>query len=466
MVTTFLSLNTRNGPPQASQYVNASPVFLGNPLGASQNNNSFYTGNTNAFMDRCSILNFEGAQTFYSEVGGVIYQTTDGGVTWSSVHVLNNLNPGIQSLNTGLWIQTAQALTKMSLCYQSTLASQWYVCSSLDGTTWNEFGPFTATLGTNFSPFCDIVTHRNKLYIQTNNLFSSNAVTGIYDPSLNTINFAYMSGLTPGPTPLCSFNNKLYGIFLNGSQYSLWELQGTNWIPQVSNFASITAISDSQAKFAMFDDGAFMWAFLHLGSGQWACYQFDSSLTVTDFSSIVPTAFNTPSGRIGVLVDGVASPGTAPVITLYWAANGLPSTPWQAFQWNSGSALTFIDSGGSAADSMPFIKQTQGSSFWAVGQDSIDIIFKTAVLGGLQYSFKLYSNSGTDSVTVQAWFANATSPYPVTAATLSNPSSGTLVGNTVTGLIADNTTIYQVTWQSQIDGINPGQFFQFVMEQS
>jgi hypothetical protein len=232
---------------------------------------------------------------------------------------------------------------------------------------------------------------------------------------------------------------------------------------------------NSSNTWTLFVDGANpashkLYAITNSNSGV-LCYElnFSPGLSPVDISSTVipPGISGTTTGRVWVLTDFYADV-TTPTVYIYFASNGTPGTSWTCYQWNgNASVMTAVGgAGGDAADAIPHANHSQGNYFWTgTNQDKIEIVSKAVTATGILYSFKLYSATGVDVVGVKAWWsANNNIPYTTAAATLSNPSAGILIGDTITGLTADNTTTYTVTWEPLTDGFSVDDYYSFVFE--
>jgi hypothetical protein len=115
--------------------------------------------------------------------------------------------------------------------------------------------------------------------------------------------------------------------------------------------------------------------------------------------------------------------------------------------------MTQLDIGAPIEIAMPNVGQGGGDRSFISGEMDVRIISKpVSVAGGERISFMIFQKPGTSAipnVKFRLLYNNEGGP-PITAATLSNPSVGSLSpGNQeVTGLTADGTTVYQVTWNA------------------
>ena len=458
-VSQFLALSQVG--PQVYLYNNATPTPIGATFGTPDNNTDkgqeFYT-------DQSAVIAYEGQETFLAVVGGTIYHSTNGANTWSGVQALINLFAISQGAHSGLRISSQSGTTKLFISYSGS--STWYTAYSSDGgTTWAIVSA-SNVVNVNFTVIGDAVFWNGKLYTAGWSDNQVNAEVSIFNPSTNSISVTTGLGGQSRLSPrLCVFNGNLYGLFHSDSNgtIDIWQLVGNSWT-NVANLNGGTAPQNGLMQWELFEQGGFMWAIFGIGT-TWHCSQIATNLTVTPTSVAIPAAFNSATGRVRVFPDYAANTGSEPQLYIYYAQDGNSTTNWTVWQWNAGALMTLVDTGGSVQDYLGGVKNSQGSTFWQSSADRVDILSRTSATGGIRYSFQLYSSSGTDIVSIRGWQGDNTASYAYVAATLANPSAGTLVGNTVTGLTADNTTVYQVTWSSGVDGFSSGADYQFMLEQ-
>jgi hypothetical protein len=168
---------------------------------------------------------------------------------------------------------------------------------------------------------------------------------------------------------------------------------------------------------------------------------------------------------MSMIVDNRTTPGSVPTFWIYQSVSGAAASALNQWQWNgvssfvgtlpASSSSVANDSGGSARDSLPFVKHSQGATFWTSGEDYLEEQGTSITVGGIIVSFKMYSDAGTGTASVRAWRGVADDEYPLAAATLTG---------TLTGLAKDNTTVHSVTWQAVTDGFTSGQRAKFVLE--
>jgi len=175
------------------------------------------------------------------------------------------------------------------------------------------------------------------------------------------------------------------------------------------------------------------------------------------------------------MVDTVTDPAN-PAIYIYHTNNGSYSATttqmWSIYQWNGNSSqITLQDTGGDVSDACPWNRFSQGTT---VSQQNGSLVFGPHVEitgtqtvltgpGSIRFSFKLFSSTGSQIVTVRGFFGTVNDEYAATAASLTNPSHGSMNGNINENLTADNgATTYEITWNSGTDGIAQQQAYKFV----
>lgn len=97
-----------------------------------------------------------------------------------------------------------------------------------------------------------------------------------------------------------------------------------------------------------------------------------------------------------------------------------------------------------------------GERIFTKGELDIAITGVTPNSSGQLISFVCFSDSGSTTVNVEFFFGPNFLQTSDTQCTLSAPSAGTLVGNQIQGLTADNTTEYSVTWLTSTDSVSDG----------
>jgi len=479
--TPFLAFNYQTASPQLVRYLNATPTTVGVTFGSQDG-----TGTNSTYMNRCSVIRFLGANTFLAITGNIIYRTTDGGASWGSTAGTGgtiNAFGSFQSNHTGFRvIFDSTGAPWVALIYSRSGGGYSAIYSS-DGINWSGYD--APDLGSSLNvPFCDSVVFGGQL-LTLQFLTDTTLLTIAFDADTKTISYstdAYaLSGFNNGVymSALCVYNNIVHAlVFLSNGSAFKWDLivwTGTSWNTVVANVGNETQPGQpvSDMKPALFTDGDFLYAMtMNAAFPLWKLSQFDTSYNYTSLNSLLPSPFQSggasSSARTAVYIDGETTPGSAPNVFIYFANNGVTSTSWNLYQFSNTTLWTLIEVGGSAGHALALSKEVQGDYSWTSGGDSVEIVSATGIQGGVRFGFKLFSTSGSDSVGVKAWQNIQANAYPTAPATLANPSVGVLsgpsAGNSISGLTADNSTVYFVTWSATTDGFLPGQRPKFVME--
>jgi len=369
-----------------------------------------------------------------------------------------------QTFHFGMRVSSRGGATVLFVVYA---ANPTYYCnySTDGGTTWTEVN----VAGTaNPNMLCDPVMWNGKFYMQSFNTASGSIDSIVFDPSSKTMTSVTGIPASNYQPTMCVFNGQLYSTQFTSPNISIYQF-GATWTVAKSNaIGSVSAGGGGQKRWAMFEQGGFMWLIYYNVTGTaWHCAKMDTSLTVTSSDTSIPAGMSSSTGFLRAMADSAQMTGTEPQIYIYYAADNGSATQLSVFKWNGTSIMTLVESGGLSRDQLSIQKWSGGDGFWQSGSNKIELLAQVGVASGVQISFKIYSPSGTANVSLRAWYANNTTNYPITAATLANPSSGSLAADhkSVTGLIADGTTTYTVTWSSSTDGINSGDNYQLLLEQ-
>lgn len=469
-ISPFLALNSRSAStPQLRRFVNATPTNMGATFGVND------TDDTGLDISRGypSVVKFRGSQTFLATVGLNIYKSTNGGTSWSSVFSFTggtHINTARTVAKSGLWIMHVGGVATAVIITHNSGSGDYYAFTSTDGTSWTTHGPFTAGLTSRFDP-CDSVVWNGKLVTLWGDGTSASQLSTSFDVTTGGMTFSTLTAPQPlvRASALCVFNNRLFSMIRESAGFSqvyLYEQSGGVW----SHSQDIQAFSaaSNTSKMCMFVDGLNMVGF-HIYQTGWKAYKWDAALTMTEITnSVIPTSLFsglTGTQRMSAMIDNRAAPGSVPVIWLHQSIDGTAGSAMNQWQWNGvgsfigtlpGSAASAPnDSGGSALDNLPFVRHTQGTTFWTSGEAYLELRGLSPITGGLMVSFVLYSDTGVGTASIRAWQGVAADEYPITAATLSG---------TQTGLTKDNSTVYGVSWMAATDGFSTGQVAKFVME--
>lgn len=441
------------------------------------------------------IVRYRGHERFVAVQGAAVYLSEDAGDTWDDVYTDTDLVSTV--VRSGLYVVEAAGETRLVFLSKVTTGS-YAMFTSEDGESWTKHGPFTGRTNQTMALQSGTIWHGHLFCVAGKGSGGRSYALDLWDHSLSE---ATLTGLTSNfcDAALCVFNDRLFGLWHKSSGGpTLYEfLPGANaWVERLALVDGAVDAGSEDRKSCLFAQGAHLYAVFCMGSGSpvtysWKAIQIDTSLGKTDISGVLdPLTVNeaTPAAapaRVAVIVDGpAASSGAVPQIYLCVAPNafvatgggGGHSTQLAVFQWN-GPSTDVTDLGvvwDVVASAWPFGVQYSGNVFWTSGQRVVEQVASWPVSGGVRRSFKLYSpNSSPDNRSVRAFFGRAADEYAcgessANAATLSNPSHGSLSGNEVTGLdAADNgSTTFEVTWLagSQSPALGAGDGSKLVME--
>jgi hypothetical protein len=477
MPTPFFGLNIIDGTqPQAKLYNGTQISPVGVAFGALEVFTVIERGGAHA---NNRVIQF-GNNTIYALAVNTVYRSTNGGASWTSVYTLSYL-AGIQTNKTGIFLPYINGIPHLALFWKNTAGSDSVMGAiSSNGTTWTTYGPVVISGANISSGWGPNYMYRNKLFTvrSSSNQFGGLPLLFSFDPGAGTFTLvttsSVLSSTQAGGYTFGEFNGNLMLLFADsGATARLAVLSGGNF-GNVVSFGAITGGVGNQ--YGMFADGSNLYCFIWTSAAAgWKCWEVSASYVATDISTtVIPVGLtgttgggNTSfSGRVWPMVDQEASPGANPNKYIYFSDNFTGVSDWTVFQWQgSGSVMTQLDTGGGvSSQALSVVTYSQGSYFWSSDANSIELTNRTPLANALRLYFVVFSPSGTATVDVRAWRASALEEYPITAATLTDPSSGSMSGNTITGLIADNVTVYQVTWQTATDGFAAGDPYSLILE--
>lgn len=469
MPTPFLALNVFSGTPQAKLFNGTQTSNLGVTFGAAD------TGMT-IFTAAQRIIQFGPTDTWYAVTGSAVYRTTNAGASWTSVLTLTGLNSQ-QGLKTGLYICYLDGVPYLSLFWNRTLtfgSSGWTIASSTDGTTWS-------TTNVSLTTFSDAGSHTiSSQFLYRNKIFAfwTGAAPNIMigDPGTNGITIVDPGINTSSAVAFGTFNGNLYALYRvepGVARLSLYS--GGNFVSVATLIAS--GVEGTAKEYGVLADGVNLYCFVYNTAAiGWQCYQVTSAYAVTNITStVIPPGMTGTTGGgsapttsfVRVTVDQEASPSVDPSKYVYYARSRTVNDSWSVFQWMGNAAvMQQIDSGGgNGAMALSAPPVPTGSYNWADGENTVVLLDRSPLNGALRLYFALYSDSGAAVVDVNAFTASLTQEYPTTVATLTDPSSGSMSGNTITGLVANNgVTTYEVTWQAATDGFSSGDVYSIILE--
>lgn len=474
MVTAFLGLNPFDGTtPQVKRYLNTSPGNVGATFGA--------IGGTyvNKMNPRNRVISFGGDEkTFLALTNSTIYRTTDEFQTFSSVATQTGISNAAKS--SGFHVVDANGTPRVCLLYVVDHVTARGM-SSDDGVTWSNTGSIGVAQGSDFggAGIIDEIVYHNVLYtvavkVDAAGLGTFSAVW-YYDPGAGSIgSLAQNVGSGNGSFALASWDDKL--VLLRPVHPAF----ATNWtIADITTGVAVQllsfGISSNQAdggKPGLFVDpssGDLIAVFYSSGMG---CYAINSAYSTT---SIGGTVFPPAVSGLGNTMkcqphmDVEASLGSAtPAIGLFFASNGTAGTSWSLYQWNGkASAMTLVDSGGSVSHALGINNRPVGGQFcYTSGQLRLRVVSRTPAAGGVRYGVVLSGPNGNEACQIRAYYDPAATEKLSQQGALINPSAGALTdpgvaGSVWTGLTADRSTVYEVTWAAQAQGISQGARYKF-----
>lgn len=468
MATPFLAVNYRSGTPKVKRYANAA---ASDPLPGEV---VVGTGDTTTAVNHdCAgnrVLQFGGPKTWYCASSDRIYRTTDGGLSWSSVHTLSLASLISNNMKTFGIIDNG-GVPYLVCFYLTTTLTQWRAASSPDGTTWTAHGPFTtASTGTGVAISSEMI-HNGVMYVLRTNTGTASV------PEIIFYNFAAnaggsfsvpITGILNWSGVFTVYRNTLYMFGRAGGTgfATLYDLSTGTPVVAATTSAVVLTSPGAGGRWAegFTDPGTgdlivIYWATAALG---WKVFRFSPALAPTEITgTVLPVGLtgttsggNSPSNsRIRTFVDQEANPGADASVYLYYAADAVPGTGMVMYRWNGVSSLmTVEDTGGDTSDALSVNSDMDGGQYsFSNGEKTLQPSGWVSVVGGVRFTFKLFSDSGTDPVKVRAYVRrSATESRTKTPVELTNSSHGTLsgagAGNFNQGLTADNgVTTYQVT---------------------
>lgn len=481
MPTAHLALARQASPPAVFRYLNGAVEQVGNTFGTAESP----AAPSGVDMGAQRVCQFKGSNDLYALNFDDVYQYNKGTGNWTSVHTLANVSATSDSTRIGPIVMQVNGVPTMVVIYPGVPTTEWRIATSVDGTTWNTSSALTA--GTNHGGQEKPVW--NPIVVgQTVWFFFSNTVSVVHymgvNPSTGTITTVVAQGqVIPAGSSwflpaACVWDGVHYvvGWTVSGTRAALYSFDGAVFT-QVIDFTGADGIDfmgpASDTKFAIFTDGTDLFCLTKARYSPdsyrgWYCWRVEPGLTDSNITAaVVPTALGpngagnvADDGGFGVIIDQEANPGGVPEIYLYYRADGLVGTPWQVYKWNGfgtpiGNGGSPTGSGGDGSHCMGFDGIGSGKVFWSQDQLDCSIESIAQALGGQLVSFRLYSESGTETVDVDFFYSAEGESAQSGPATLLNASAGTINANVIEGLTADNgTTLYTVLWNTTATGDN------------
>jgi len=478
-VPQLLSLSFQTTTPRAMILTGGDAQVLGSAFGTAATYNV-----SNCAQAR--IVQFKGA--LYAFAQNAVYRSTDLGQNWTIV-----LTPAsIAVASPAKQIYVVQLSGEAHLCIAWCEAGgQVRLARSIDGTAWTQAGPFSVSFGSLPYIHGDFIDS-GVVYVFSGGadypyyaMFNFNSLTAAR--AATSFVALYSVSQMNGPE-FVSYQGSIYFILGTGSGAGatarLIRVNGA-LNQQVSTIALPLPAGLSYGRDyrnAVFTDGTNIYGILNGGDVSVAttrCVRFNSSFVATDITNtVLPTAMSSTSltiyARTRSLVDCVSDPANPQIYIWHCPLTTVAAddfTPWVIYRWvNDATQLEFLDSGPSYQVAIPFVKTTEGSNFYTTSDGEFsshaEIIDKVTTNNGtaIRITFLLYSTNGTTLLDVRGYYGAQTDPWASNLATLSAPSSGTLVGSVIENIVGDNgVTSYSVTWESMADGIGNGDKYKFVL---
>lgn len=453
---------------------------------------TFETGASVADQHGVRVMRYRGYQTWVLVQGDTIYRTTDAGATYSVVY-----GPDAD-LGTTVVKNALELVYPVGIPSQATLmivgydgAGGYSMFTSTDGVAWSKSAKYALTAQTMALQASTV--WRGSVYCTAGLGFSATTYIADYTQQIiRQIAQPDVNG-TQNDSSFCVFDDRLFGLWTRSTgDVGLYELVNGAWIQQIASLGLVSTFA-ADRKITLWVDGAFMYALFMRDNPNfpipdpvpllWTCIQISSALATSDVTAATVAVIHggeVNTARVASVADGPAGgSGTIPEIDLYFSADGVPASAMAMWKWNGPlSAITFFGGGGlSAQNSYPLGNQYNGNVFWAAGQRAIEYVSASPVIGGVRWSFLLYSpNPSVDSVSVRGFQGTAVDEYPCGQISpnpnpvLSNPQPvGTLFGQTIIGLdAADNgATTFTVDWLALTNGGFPfavGDYGKIVLE--
>jgi len=464
MLTSFFGLNIYSGTPQVKRYFGLSSELIGTSFGTAEST----SGSILQALNR--VIQFGSQNTFLALVNNQVWRSTDAATTWTNVYSFSGSSGQCSGLNV-IYINGIPTVCFIWNSAGSVINGSY----STDGITWTENSGFAAPSA--IGALGKDTIYRNTLYVCPMVIVGGPSYATIiigYTPGSPPFSVDVPAGQPPINASLCVFNDTLYYMSMSvvGATRRIYALNALTLQLAVTLIASGGTTTMYNNKSGMFVDsnsgdliaftkGSAVAPTFSSNTGPWSCFRISSSFVVTDISAtVLPSGMllaTTPtSDKVLTCVDGEADPGTNPNKYIIYATAVVSTDPMTLYQWNGVSTtMSTLDSGGNGLDALTLSNNCQGVGFWTSGENSIQLINRAPSTTGMILSFKLYSTGNIGVVNIRAWFGTVLEEYPITAATL--------IGTT-TGLTADGSTTYLVTWNNFADGISAGSRFRLIME--
>jgi len=484
MAQPLFALANRTGAlPQVYRIAGASPQVLGDPLPTGIVESG--TDLERAFPTN-RVIQF-GGDVYAVAVNGVYKKddpTIDTG-TWTQDHAFTGVATAGENFHIrGVYQIVLNGVSSLFVVWPTTTASTWNA-SILNGTTdvWSDVGAQVGLSHLTSDRWGKQIVYRGVLYMIATD--STGIMT--FDPGAQS--FGTISSGTTSIIPrfgICVFNDRLFILGRNGltGTIALYEITGGGVVHLFdTSFDDGVGAGENDARYALCPspDGSVMYAVCITstgGTGTVFLKFIDTSGTIsysTDLTNAVLPAGLRPGGgstdvtnRWWCFYDQETTPGASRLL-LFRAVSGVAGQIVTQYVFNDEiSELTQEDAGGDTAWAFSNVTTGGGERIFTPGEMNIEIVSRLAVLGGEAVRFKCWGATGADKNV--NFRLNTQTEVPLTLATLSG--TPTVVSgpapvptrnvNTLEGVTADGTTIYQTVWDIATDGLVSGQRAQLV----
>lgn len=435
--------------------VEGSVLQIGSDFGASTTSSPGHirTNGVAHFQDRLYTINDEHIWEYVPASGD--------SAAWSSVYALSS-SPSPNSRVTGFFPMLKDGAPVLVCLYRTAVSTMSAVFVSSSGT-FSEVGGLTFTDSGWTSP----VVHKNQLVWtgDSTNTGQHNA----FDPDAETVSIGSAwstDGAGESSANLIVFGGELYGIQANSNDvndaYKIHRIEGTTATELFEFGTTSFTFQGGNGRNASFTDGTELYHIGFLGSSPgWELSRINlGSSDGADLTSLLPAGMqggvSDTDGRVWVynnIEDGTNE------ITMAWTDGDSDSDAVNFYRWD-GESTGFTFLGSSAASTWALVHDHHGGghrTFSASGELNAQLIEAQAVGTNFQLSFQIFGDNQTNVIC--GWLFDLGGEQPQTQCDIASPSAGSLSGNFITGLTADNgSTTYTVSWLAGSQFVSPGDF--------
>jgi hypothetical protein len=410
--------------------------------------------------------------------------TSDAGA-WTQDHTfLLAAAATVRQHTTGIYQIVLSGVPTLYVLYPSTGSSSSWTGALLNGNTdvWSETSEQVSVTHTASIDYGTELIYRGVLYRAS----AGDLLT--FDPGAESIGSIDLGDLSAAGerVGIGIFNDRLLliGRDTPSTEVALFEVTGGGVSLLVTVPSSLAhAASLMEMRHALFPspDGAVLYAAVSDATGGIGnhFYKFIDTAGTISFDSdladpVLPAGLRVGGGspadtnRWWVFYDQETTVGVAKCL-IYFAPDDAPGSILTQYAFvDESTVITQEDSGGSASWAAAAVMTGGGERIFTPGEMNIQVVERLAVFGGEALRFKAWGATGADkSVNFRL---NTETEVPLLLATLSG--TPTVVSgpapaptrnvNTLEGVTADGTTIYQTVWDIATDGLVSGQRAQLV----